>query len=88
MTTPLQCPLLVQREVGAAMGTGGGPLLARSAARRAADHRGVVPLGLLDGHGGPAMAAEAAADWPAAGVVLALAVRAGHQKAHGGYSLS
>ena len=73
----------VEGEVGSAMGTSHAALLSRRAARRAADHRGVVPARPTDRNNRSAMAAEPAADRPSTGVELAMALWAGDEKSHG-----
>jgi hypothetical protein len=75
--------LLMNREVGAAVLAAVAPLGARRAARRTAHHRGVVPLGLRNRYRRAAIAAEPAANGPAAGVVLAFALWAGNKQSHG-----
>src|SRR5262249_3459897 len=73
---------LVQREFGLAVGTNRAVLGSGRSARGAVDYAGIVPLGLFDLHQMPTVAAEAAADASATGIVLPLAVRALDEQTH------
>ena len=74
----------VQREARLAIGAAAGVVVRpRRAARRAAHHARLVPFRLLDGDDLAAMAAKPAADRALGRIVLAAALRAFDEKAHG-----
>src|SRR5437879_2028452 len=75
---------LVERELGVAIRAA--PVIVRPgrAARRTAHDPRVVSLRLLNGHDVPTVTAKLAASPPPAGVVLAMAFRAGDEQTHGG----
>src|SRR5437016_8501986 len=74
---------LVERELGVAIRAAPAIVRPGSAAGRTARYPRVVPLRLLDGHDVPTVTAKLAASPPPAGVVLAVASRAGNEQAHG-----
>jgi hypothetical protein len=74
---------LMQREIGSAVFAFQRSLAARRAAMRAANHSGIVRLRTLDGEHAAATAAKSLADIELRGVVLAVAMRAGDEQAHG-----
>jgi hypothetical protein len=73
----------VEREVGAAKSATGGPTLARRSARRAADHRRLVPLVLSHDYGRAAVATKLRAWLTFGRIELSVTVRTGNQNTHG-----
>lgn len=72
----------VQREVRAAKVAGLASALTGRTAGRASHHRGVVGLGAVDPQDGPTETAKPRSFRELAGVVLPIAVGAGHEKSH------
>src|SRR5437879_9369722 len=74
---------LVERELGVAIRAAPAIVRPGRAARRTAHDPRVVSLRSLDCHDVPTVTAKLAANPPPAGVVLAMAFRAGHEQTHG-----